>query len=117
MSLPQTQVLVSRDLESRYAELQARPVTPDSVYAFLLDWSGLLKMRDAQIQTLLGAIKCSIERARILGADVVGRGQAESPGSGGASPCLRRTCHEEASACQMGFLRQPTPEPWSPSGA
>ena len=43
MPLPQTQVLVWRDLESRYVELQARPVTPDSVYAFLLDWSELLK--------------------------------------------------------------------------
>src|ERR1700730_6743755 len=43
MSLPETQVLVWRDLESRYAELQARPLVPDSVYAFLFDWSELLK--------------------------------------------------------------------------
>ena len=43
MSLPQTQVLVWRDLESRYAELRARSVIPDYVYAFLLDWSELLK--------------------------------------------------------------------------
>src|SRR5580704_17704671 len=43
MTLPETQLLVWRDLESRYAELQARPLVPDSVYAFLFDWSELLK--------------------------------------------------------------------------
>src|SRR6202035_5757144 len=43
MSLPQTQVLVWSDLESRYAELQARSVNTDTVNAFLLEWSELSK--------------------------------------------------------------------------
>ena len=43
MSLPQTQVLVWSDLESRYAELQARSVNADTVDAFLLEWSELSK--------------------------------------------------------------------------
>jgi hypothetical protein len=43
MSLPQTQVLVWSDLESRYAELQARSVNTDTVDAFLLEWSELSK--------------------------------------------------------------------------
>jgi oligoendopeptidase F len=41
--LPPTKVLVWNDLESRYAELQARPLEPDTVYAFLVEWSDLSK--------------------------------------------------------------------------
>jgi hypothetical protein len=44
-----------------------------------------------------------------MGDDVVGRGRAESPGSGGASPYLRRACHEQASARRMGLWRQTAP--------
>src|ERR1700730_12578959 len=41
--LPPTQVLVWSDLESGYAELQARSLEPDTLYAFLLEWSELSK--------------------------------------------------------------------------
>jgi hypothetical protein len=43
----------------------------------------------------------------IEGGDVAGECDAGSPGSGGASPYLRRACHEQASARRMAFPRQP----------
>jgi oligoendopeptidase F len=41
--LPETQILVWSDLESRYLELQGRRVTSGTVYDFLLEWSELSK--------------------------------------------------------------------------
>jgi hypothetical protein len=44
-----------------------------------------------------------------MGGEVVRRGQPGSPGSGGASPYLRRACHEQASARRMGLWRRTAP--------
>jgi hypothetical protein len=44
-----------------------------------------------------------------MGGEVVRRGQPGSLGSGGASPYLRRACHEQASARRMGIVRQLAP--------
>jgi oligoendopeptidase F len=41
--IPQTQILVWSDLESRYLELQGRRVDAGTVYDFLLEWSELSK--------------------------------------------------------------------------
>jgi oligoendopeptidase F len=41
--IPQTQILVWSDLESRYSELQGRRVDARAVYDFLLEWSELSK--------------------------------------------------------------------------
>jgi hypothetical protein len=43
MALPETQILDWSDLETRYAELQARQLTSANAYSFLVDWSELLK--------------------------------------------------------------------------
>jgi oligoendopeptidase F len=41
--LPETQILVWSDLESRYSELKGRSVNSGTVYDFLLEWSELSK--------------------------------------------------------------------------
>jgi oligoendopeptidase F len=41
--IPETQILVWSDLESRYSELQGRRVNSGTVYDFLLEWSELSK--------------------------------------------------------------------------
>jgi oligoendopeptidase F len=41
--IPQTQILVWSDLESRYLELQGRRINAGTVYDFLLEWSELSK--------------------------------------------------------------------------
>ncbi len=43
MALPKTQILQWSDLEARYAELQARPLTGGNAYSFLVEWSDLSK--------------------------------------------------------------------------
>jgi oligoendopeptidase F len=43
MALPKTQILQWSDLEARYAELQARPLTSGNAYSFLVEWSDLSK--------------------------------------------------------------------------
>jgi hypothetical protein len=47
-------------------------------------------MRGAKFNILLGQREISIIRAELCRDNVVGRGQAGSPGSGGASRYLRR---------------------------